>query len=556
MKRRNLIKGLALIPLAGGALSKGSLLASEHASSRKSLLFEPINQNGKITTLSSFMADNNIFRSIGVEPIINCRGAYTIIGGSLELPPIREAMEAASQNFVQYDELAKGIGQRIADLTKSEWGMVSAGCAAGMKHVTAACVTGGSPEKLIRIPNLAGFDKNEVIIPLYSRNTYDHAIRNIGVTIVHVATPEELEKAINPKTAMIYVNAVNGSFTGQAFSLEVIAAIAKPRKIPVLIDAAAENLTIPSVHLERGADVVAYSGGKAMRGPQCAGLLLGNKDILMAAWQASSPHHGPGRDNKVGREEMIGMMAAVETWIKRDHDAEYKSWLNRLDVIAKKVSSIQSVTTNVTEPVELSNKHPTLWISWDPKKLNITGYELAEEISSTKPRVAIGSREESDGRTTIDIVSSHMKEGEDLIVANRIFEILSKKRSPKSEVMAVPAANLSGQWKVEVKYFNSVVQHQFSIQQDGNWINGTHKGDFDIRDISGTIEGNQIQMSSILRLSGDQITFYFSGMLSGDTFSGDIHMGEYLTAKFTASKSSDKPIRKKILVPKGPPLAT
>jgi hypothetical protein len=391
---------------------------------------------------------------------------------------------------------------------------------------------------------------------LYSRNTYDHSIRNIGVSIVHVTTPEELERAINPKTAMIYVNAVDGSFTGQPFSLEVIAGIAKPKNVPVLIDAAAENLTIPSVHLQRGADVVAYSGGKAMRGPQCAGLLLGNKDILMAAWQASSPHHGPGRDNKVGREEMIGMMAAVETWVKRDHDAEYKNWLKRLDTIAKKAQTIQGVKSYVTDPAELSNKHPTLWISWDPAKLNISGYELVEEISSTKPRVAIGSREESDGSTTIDIVSSHMKEGEDVIVANRIFEILSRKRSPKSDLMTAPIANISGKWDVDVRYFNSTVKHTFTIQQDGNWINGTHKGDFDVRDINGTIEGNQIKLSSVLRMSGDQITFYFSGELSANAITGDIHMGEYRTAKFTAKKSTDKPVRKKVQVPKGPPLAT
>ena len=253
---------------------------------------------------------------------------------------------------------------------------------------------------------------------------------------------------------------------------------------------------------------------------------------------------------------MIGMMAAVETWIKRDHDAEYKSWLSRLDLIAKKALTIQGVKTRVTEPTELSNKHPTLWISWDPTKLNISGYELAEEISSTKPRVAIGSRDESDGSTTIDIVSSHMKEGEDQIVANRIYEILSRKRSPKSDSMTAPAANLSGKWNVNVRYFNSTVKHIFSLEQDGNWINGTHKGDFDIRDISGTIEGNQIKLSSVLRLPGDQITFYFSGAVSGNSITGDIHMGEYRTAKFTANKSLEKPVRKKVQVPKGPPLAT
>jgi len=539
MKRRSVLKGLALIPLSGTVLGKESAAGLKSAAGQ-----------------APFLAETNIFRSIGVEPIINCRGAYTIIGGSLELPPVREAMEAAAHNFVQYDELAEGIGQRLADLTKSEWGMVSAGCAAGMKHITAACVTGGDPEKLIRIPDLTGFDKNEVIIPLYSRNTYDHAVRNIGVKIVHVSNAAELEKAINPKTAMIYVNAVDGSFTGQPFSLEVIAAIARPKNIPVLIDAAAENLTIPSVHLKRGADLVAYSGGKAMRGPQCAGLMLGRKDILMSAWQASSPHHGPGRDNKVGREEMIGMMAAVETWIKRDHDAEYKTWTARLDFMAKKAQSIAGVKTAIEHPEELSNKHPTLRIFWDPAKFHVTGYEVAEELGSTKPRVAIGSRDESDGNTSIDIVSSHMQEGEEKIVADRVFEVLSRKRSPKSEVMAAPAVNLSGLWDVDVQFFSSTIRHTINIQQDGNWISGTHKSQFDERSIAGTLEANQLKLSSTMQRPGDRITFYFSGTVSADKMSGDIHMGEYRTAKFTAVKNTSKPARKKVLVPKGPPLAT
>lgn len=548
MKRRNVLKGLALIPLSGAVLTKESVVSAAQKSSGLA--------SATIANKPSFMADSNIFRSIGVEPIINCRGAYTIIGGSLELPPVREAMEAAAHNFVQYDELAEGIGQRLADLTKAEWGMVSAGCAAGMKHVTAACVTGGDPEKLIRIPDLTGFDKNEVIIPLYSRNTYDHAVRNIGVKIVHVADAAELEKAINPRTAMIYVNAVDGSFTGQPFSLEVIARIAKPKNIPVLIDAAAENLTIPSVHLKRGADVVAYSGGKAMRGPQCSGLLLGRKDILMSAWQASSPHHGPGRDNKVGREEMIGLMAAVETWIKRDHDAEYKTWTSRLDFMAKKAQSIAGVKTAIEHPEELSNKHPTLRIYWDPAKFHVSGYEVAEELGSTKPRVAIGSRDEQDGSTSIDIVSSHMQDGEEKIVADRVYEVLTRKRSPKSDRMEAPSVNLSGLWDVDVKFYNSTIRHTIHLQQDGNWLSGSHKSQFDERNISGTIEGDQIKLSSIMRRPGDSITFYFSGIVSSDNMSGDIHMGEYRTAKFSAVKNTTKPARKKVLVPKGPPLAT
>src|SRR5436309_3987806 len=162
----------------------------------------------------------DIYQSIGVEPIINCRGTFTIIGGSIERPQVRAAMEAASKDFVQYDELADGIGARLAEITGAQWGMVSAGCAAGMKHVTAACITGGNPEKLIRIPDLAGFDKTEVVIPKSSRNVYDHAIRNIGVRIIEVDTPEEMENALNSRTAMIYIMAYDESQPGQPLSLE------------------------------------------------------------------------------------------------------------------------------------------------------------------------------------------------------------------------------------------------------------------------------------------------------------------------------------------------
>src|SRR5262249_50884832 len=149
----------------------------------------------------------DIYRSIGVEPVINCRGTFTIIGASVELPEVRAAMDAAAQQFVQLDELAEAVGRRLAELTGAEWGMVSAGCAAGLKHVTAACVAGGNPEKLLRIPDLTGMDKTEVVAPRSARSVYDHAIRNIGVKMITVNTAEEMEKALSPRTAMIYMTA-------------------------------------------------------------------------------------------------------------------------------------------------------------------------------------------------------------------------------------------------------------------------------------------------------------------------------------------------------------
>jgi D-glucosaminate-6-phosphate ammonia-lyase len=503
-----------------------------------------------------------IYQSIGVEPVINCRGTFTIIGGSVELPEVRAAMDAAARHFVQIDELADAVGRRLAELTGAEWGMVSAGCAAGMKHVTAACVTGGNPEKLIRIPDLTDLDKTEVVVPRSSRNSYDHAVRNVGVTMITVDTIEELQKALSSRTAMIYLLADNGPASGP-MALEAVAAAAKPRNIPILVDAAAEVLTIPNVHLQRGATIVAYSGGKAICGPQCAGLVLGRKDILQSAWQASAPHHGPGRDNKVGREETLGMLAAVEAWVKRDHAAEWKTWLSWLDTIAKRVAPIESVKTTVREPTELSNKSPSLVIAWDSGKLHVTGEEIAEELARTKPRIALGAgmggrgaEPVAPGTTGITITAWQMQPGEDKIVADRLHSVLSRKRTPRSTAMPSPAANISGRWDVDVEFFSSRSQHALYIEQDGNWIQGSHKGDFSVREMVGMIEGDKVTLRSVDRRPGNSVTFIFAGLLANGVISGTIHLGEYLTANFNARRHAYSATRTRIQVPGGPPLAT
>jgi len=542
MNRREIIKQLSVIPLAGGFFATESAFA------------DPLKKDSPF--ISDLLAgDQNIYDAIGVVPIINCRGTFTILGGSTERPEVLKAIEAASGYFVQYDELAFGIGQRLANLTKAPWGMVSAGCAAGLKHVTAACVTGGNPEKLLRIPNLNGMQKTEVISPRSSRNVYDHAIRNVGVTMITVDTPEELERAINPRTAMIYVNADNNSATGQPFSLEVIGKIAKSKNIPVLVDAAAENLSIPCVHLERGATVVAYSGGKAICGPQCAGLLLGDKDLLMSAWQASSPHHGPGRDNKVGKEEMLGMLAAVEAWTTRDHDAEWNTWLSWLDEISTKLLKVKGITAEVTQPTGLNNRTPRLNIKWDPDKLHITGEEIAEEVARNKTRIAIGAGTR-DGMTSISITPSQMRPGNAKIVADRLYDILSKKRSPRSDELMTAKVNVTGHWDVEMEFFTSKSAHVMFLEQDGNWVSGTHKGDFSTQEIAGMVEGDVLKLRSNFRIPGDSINYWFSAKVAGDTLSGSVFLGEYLTAKFTGKRSVYRKDHKRIVIPGGPPLAT
>ena len=533
MNRRSLLKTLGVIGLS--AEIPGVLRSETHKT-------------------DSAPAEANIFRSIGVEPIINCRGTFTIIGGSLELPAVRTAMEAASHDFIQYDELAEGVGRRLAAITGAEWGMVSSGCAAALKHLTAACVTGGDPEKLIRIPDLTGFAKTEVVIPIRSRNNYDHAIRNIGVNIIDVSTPEELKAALSSRTALVYMLADSPDQPDNPLSLETIVSMAKPLGIPVVVDAAAEVLTIPNVHLKRGATIVTYSGGKAICGPQCAGLILGDKAILSSAWQASSPHHGPGRDNKVGREEMMGMLAAVEAWTTRDHAAEWKRWLGWLDVIQQRLAGVEGLTMKVTEPTQLSNKSPILQVSWDPGRLNLTGEELAEELGRSAPRIAIGSMQR-DGVTGVQITTGQMQPGNAEVVGDRLKGALSRKRQPAAP-LANPAMSLNGQWDVPMQFLSGSGKHKFQLMQDGNWLQGSYQGTWATMEAEGYADGDMVRLRCSYRKPGNQLVYIFVGRCKDGRIEGDVHLGEYRTAKFVATRPDKPSIKRRFVVPGGPPLAT
>jgi seryl-tRNA(Sec) selenium transferase len=545
MKRRDILKGLSILPLGAATVYPTKQMLAHSA-------IPPFK--------GPLVPGPRIFQSIGVEPLINCMGTYTIIGGSLERQNVRDAMDSAARNFVQYDELAKGVGQRLAELTKAEWGMVSAGCAAGMKHITAACVTGGNPEKLVRIPDLTNFEKTEVVIPRPSRNVYDHAIRNIGVTIITVDTLEELQDALGERTAMVYFLS-DGSGDESHFTVEAIAKLTKSKNIPFLVDAAAEDLTVPCVHLEKGASVVAYSGGKALCGPQCSGILLGQKNILQSAWQASSPHHGPGRDNKVGREEMIGALAAIEAWVIMDHKAQWAKWLSYLDTVSKKVSTINTVKTSVREPNSLNNNTPVLLISWDPLQLHITAEDAAEELGRNKPRIAVAieKTKPTSGTpilTSVRVNAGQMQPGEDKIVSDRIYEVLSKVRTPKPSTMKAPLSSIAGRWDVTIEYYTSTSHYTWVLEQNENWIQGIHSGTFATQNIAGTMEGDLIKIKSQEGEVENRISFTFTGKSSGDSISGSVYMVEYGTARFTASRYSYKEEHNPIFVPAGPPLST
>lgn len=478
----------------------------------------------------------NIYQSIGVKPLINCKGTFTIISGSQSLPEVKRAMDEASRHYVHLDELMDGVGRRLAELTGAEWGIVTAGCAAALTHATAACLAGADPEKLQRLPDLTGL-KSEVIAPRYSRNVYDHAIRMLGVKIVDVGSLTELETAISHRTAMIMVLA-SGPDSGP-FGLKPICEVARRRGVPVIVDAAAEHLTIPNVHLERGADMVAYSGGKCLRGPQCAGLLLGRKPLLQAAWLHSAPHHAFGRSLKVGKEEIIGMLAAVEAWVKRDHEAEWKTWEGWLATIARGVERVQGVTTQVLQPEGLSNKAPRMVIRWDGAALGITGQEVDKLCLTQDPRIILAgsSGNHRSPASSVTIMPYMMMPGDDRVVAERLRALLSK--PPKLERPATPSsppANLAGQWDVHIEYFLGSADHAFIFEQNGTDLMGTHQGDRLSGDLRGWVEGNQVEFRSSHRYEGTRIPYEFTGALEGEELRGVVGLDEYGQARWTARR--------------------
>ncbi len=482
----------------------------------------------------------DMYRSIGVRPIINARGTFTIITGSQTLPEVKRAMDLASRGFVQMDELMDAVGQRLAELTGAEWGIVTAGCCAAITHCTASAIAGGNPERMQRLPNVAGL-KNEVIVPAYSHNVYDHAVRMLGVKLVIVRDKSELEPAFNERTAMVYI--LGGPNDDGPLGTRAIAEIAKRKNVPVLVDAAAEILTLkPNVHLARGATAVAYSGGKCIRGPQAAGLLLGDKSLLQGAWINSAPHHAFGRSVKVGKEEIMGMLAAVEMWVKRDHKAEWAQWESWLEHIATSVKRVNGVTTRVNQPsADLSNRTPTLVIQWDGAKLGITGQEVRDIVVDTDPRIVLaggsGSRP-GNMASSVSVVPYQMMPGDEKVVADRLYALLSK--PPKiQDPPASPAgqpASVAGQWELHLDFVHLAADHTLVLEQDGTKLMGTHHGEFAAGDLSGTVAANTVRFQSSLGTEGTRVSFQFTGTVENGKMSGTVALGEYGEARWTAAK--------------------
>lgn len=360
-----------------------------------------------------------IYRQLGVRPLINAAGTYTILTGSLMPERARHAMEQASRSFVHLEELQKAAGERIAKLLGVEAAMVTSGAACAIMLATAACVTGNDPEKAARVPDLTGM-KSEVVIPRQHRNGFDHAARNVGVRLVEVETVEQLRQAIGPKTAMLYFTNIyehKGPIKRQDFL-----AAGKRAGVPVFNDAAAElpPATNLSSIVKEGFDLVGFSGGKGMRGPQSSGLLIGRKDLVQAALINANPNEEAiGRPAKVGKEEIMGLLAAVEEYVHRDHEADLRLWRGFMESIAKDVRGIATVTAEVYVPGAGGHPIPCLKVQWDQSRLGLKYSDCVQQLRDGEPSIEVNG-----GPEGLSLVSYNLYPGEERIVGYRLRGLL------------------------------------------------------------------------------------------------------------------------------------
>jgi uncharacterized pyridoxal phosphate-dependent enzyme len=383
----------------------------------------------------------NVYSRLGVRPFINGRGTWTYLSGSLELPEVREAAEQASKQFVDMFELQRAAGKRLAELSGAESGMVTSGSAGAMASATAACIAGSDPKNIWQLPDTTGL-KHEVVM-LGGRSAFDNAIRLAGGKLVLAATVDDLQPAINTQTAMVYT-------TWRDDRLSKALEITRAAKVPLLVDDAAgippfDNLT---KYAKMGVDLYCFSGGKGLRGPQCSGLLLGRKDLIDAALANSSPWEGAVcRPMKVGKEEIMGILAAVDYWSRTDLAALNKEWASRVKRIEKLVVTVPGVTTTIEIPQE-GNSYPTLTVHWNEEQFGLTvaqcdqqlreGEPRIEVLTNTNPSLVPAVHEGADPKKSqtrhpnqLQIISMTLQPGEDLIVGNRLRRILetARKRS-------------------------------------------------------------------------------------------------------------------------------
>lgn len=411
LNRRSFVGSLAVA--AGSALTPRRMFAA------------------KAPKITGFGQTGNPYEELGVKTVINCQGTMTVLGGSVLRPELEAVMAQAGRHFVRIVDLEVAAGNRISQMLKLPEGytaLVTSGAAAAMQSGLAGILTGGDEKLIQQIPDLTGM-KSEVIIQKTHRNPFDHQLRNTGIKLIVVETSDDVRKAINEKTAMMHFS--NFANAAGRVKVDEWIKLGQEYKIPCMNDAAAD--TPPVSHLweyaNMGYDLITFSGGKAIRGPQCAGMLLGRKDLVANALLNNSPNEDTiGRSQKVGKEEIVGMVKALELFLNEDHDALWKEWQGQLDYISREVSKVPGVTTTFFVP-DIANHVPHMAITWDDAKVPVTTKEVSQMLKDSSPSIIMGGGEEHPGLT---MNSFMLQSGEYKIVATQLSRILREHATAKS----------------------------------------------------------------------------------------------------------------------------
>ncbi|MCB0655049.1 MAG: aminotransferase class V-fold PLP-dependent enzyme [Saprospiraceae bacterium] len=408
--RRKLLRQLSSTPVIGSLFGAGFWSSS---------LFK----SAEVKTKT-----RNLFEELGVTPVINASVTMTFLSGSLMRPEVMEAINSTSHDFANMHELQDKVGEKIAEMLQVEGAMVTSGAACAMVLGTAAAITGTDPEKIKTIPNLPG-PRPEVIMQKSHRYVFDQAITTTGARIVEVEGPEEMEKAFNERTVMaLFFNAAGKS----SISHEQFVEIAKRHQVPSFIDAAADVPPVENLfkYQKIGFDLITFSGGKMIRGPQSAGLLYGRKDLIEAAKLNHSPHEAPiGRPMKVNKEEIFGMYAALKAYLELDHEKEWQEWLDRIDRIKTQLETVASVQGETNINPGPANAFPSLLLSWDQQKVRITPREVNKLLKDENPSIVTNVRRNEDRQDLLSVGVVLLRPDQVDYVADRIKSILSKAES-------------------------------------------------------------------------------------------------------------------------------
>jgi D-glucosaminate-6-phosphate ammonia-lyase len=360
-----------------------------------------------------------------------------------------------------------------------------------------------------------------VIIPKSQRFAYDQAVRMIGCNIVEIDTREDLDRALAEPVAMVVLLGKQEHLTG--VRLEEIAAVVKPRGIPIMVDAASEHLERPSPWLVRGADLVIYSGGKFLRGPQTSGLLLGSKRLVEAAWRNASPHQALGRPMKVSKEDVIGVLTALEYWFEeRDQAGERQKWYDDLAVIAERVGQVPRARGEVIEP-EGVDLVPRLRVSWDRWHYPLDGLALRQQVLDGEPRIMLDDNSATEDSIVID--PFQLQPGEAMQVGDAVAAMLREASGVSPAPNYPPAIEIAGNWELRVDFLQGSRVHWLALEQRGPELAGHQRSAQFEGPVSGHLSGNQVQLSLTSRYEASTICYFFDGEIRDGRMSGTAILG-------------------------------